>query len=96
MNSHLRLWASALLAVSALAAAEHHGQVTFNGFPVPGATVTAARGGRKFAAITDAQGFYSFADLADGAWRMEVQMFGFANVQRDVAGAPMRPLPNGN
>ena len=38
------LWYASLawLAVSGLAAAEHHGQVNFNGLPVPGATVTAA------------------------------------------------------
>ena len=32
----------ALLALTPLLASEHHGAVTFNGVPVPGATVTAS------------------------------------------------------
>lgn len=74
--------------VSALAASEQRGQVTFSGFPVPGATITAAQDGKKFAAITDRQGFYSFPDLTDGIWIIEVDMFGFAKAQQSVTIAP--------
>jgi len=74
------LWYAALagLALSSLAAAEHHGQVSFNGLPVPGVTVTATAGDKKFVAVTDQQGAYWFAELADvvgeakkkaGRWR---------------------------
>jgi hypothetical protein len=81
----------ACLAVSPLAASEHRGQVTFNGLPLPGATVTAARGGSQFTASTDSQGIYSFPGLADATWRFEVTMFGFAPAARDLAVAPGAP-----
>jgi len=45
---------------------EHHGQVMFAGFPVPGATVTAEQGDKKFIAITDQKGVYSFPEVAEG------------------------------
>ena len=47
-------------------ASEYHGEVVFGGEPLPGATVTATQGEKKVAAVTDASGVYSFADLADG------------------------------
>jgi hypothetical protein len=55
-------------------ASEYHGQVTFGGVPVPGATITATEGSQKFVAISDQQGSYSFADLPDGTWKIEVEM----------------------
>jgi hypothetical protein len=71
--------------IQALSAAEHHGQVTFGGLPVPGATVTATRGEQKFTAITDAQGAYLFADLADGNWTFQIEMLCFAPIRQVVA-----------
>ena len=57
-----------LLAASGVAAAsDFQGVVSFGGVPVPGATVTVTVGGKKFVAVTDRQGFYSFPGLADGA-----------------------------
>jgi outer membrane receptor protein involved in Fe transport len=79
------------LAASTLAASEHRGQVLFNGIPVPGAAVTATRDAAKHTAVTDAQGFYSFPDLADATWRFEVTMFGFAPAARDIDVAPAAP-----
>src|SRR6185437_16790707 len=67
------------------AASEYHGQVTFGGLPVPGATVTATHADQKYSTITDQQGFYSFGDLPDGTWNIEIQMTGFATAQQDVA-----------
>ena len=89
------LWYAALawLAVSGLAAAEHHGQVNFNGLPVPGATVTAAAGDKKFVAVTDQQGAYSFPDLADGVWTIQVEMLCFTTLKQEVAVAPDAPSP---
>ena len=81
----------ACLVASVLAAAEHHGQVTFNGLPVPGATITATRDSKKSVAISDQQGFYSFADLADGSWSIEVDMFGFATMRQDITVEPNAP-----
>ena len=81
----------AYLAVSALAAANYHGMVTFNGLPVPGATVTASREGKKFSAITDVRGVYSFPELAKGTWNIEVAMFGFAKSAQEVNVGPDAP-----
>jgi len=79
------LAAFACLAVCALAASEYRGQVTFGGLPVPGATVTATLGDKKFVAITDLQGLYSFPDLTDGKWTIEIQMLGFETVKDTAA-----------
>jgi hypothetical protein len=84
----LSVWIMALALllpdVSALAATEHHGQVTFGGLPVPGATVTATQGDKSLTAITDAQGVYTFPDLPDGVWAMRVEMLGFATQTQDI------------
>jgi hypothetical protein len=72
-------------------ASEYHGQVTFGGLPVPGATITATQGGRKFVAISDQQGSYSFLDLPDGAWKIEVEMQCFSTIEQTVAIAPHAP-----
>ena len=71
--------------------AEHHGQVTFGGLPVPGATVTAARDSKQLVTTTDFQGFYSFSDLAEGKWTIEVRMTGFSTVRQEVTIAPNAP-----
>ena len=87
--NYLRLCAILCFAALPLAASEHHGQVSFNGLPVPGVEVTATRDGRTLVAITDQQGLYSFPDLADGTWTMEAAMLGFASVkQQDIGVAP--------
>jgi hypothetical protein len=86
-----RLCGLGLLAVTALVASEHRGEVTFNGLPVPGATVTAARAGKTFTAVTDSQGLYSLAGLEDGVWIIEVEMFGFQKTKQEVAVAPEAP-----
>jgi hypothetical protein len=74
-----------------LSAAEHHGVVKFGGLPVPGATVTATRDGKTVTAITDEQGNYSFADLQDGAWTLQVQMPAFAPERREISVAAQAP-----
>src|SRR5215469_15668617 len=77
-----------------LKAAEHHGQVKFGGLPVPGATVTASQGDKKLVAVTDADGSYSFPDLPDGAWTLEVQMQGFGSAKRDMNLAAGSSIPD--
>lgn len=72
------------LGVSISVAAEYRGQVTFNGFPVPGATVTATQNGKTLTAITDADGLYVFPDLADGACSVSIKMTGFAAIEQEV------------
>ena len=64
--------------------AEHRGIVEFGGLPVPGATVTATRGGQKFVAITDERGMYAFTALTDGAWTIHIEMRCFAPITQDV------------
>ncbi len=66
-------------------AAQHRGQVSFAGVPVPGAKVTATQGDQKLTAVTDVDGVYTFPDLADGTWSMQVEMRGFTTVKNDVA-----------
>ncbi|HWB86460.1 MAG TPA: carboxypeptidase regulatory-like domain-containing protein [Bryobacteraceae bacterium] len=86
-------WVLAWLAVFTLAAAEHHGRVEFGGLPVPGASVTATRGDLKVTAVTDADGRYSFLDLQDGLWTIDVAMQCFAPLHREVQVAPNAPSP---
>src|SRR5580704_7331901 len=90
-RAFLRSIAAAWLVVVNLVASEQHGVVTFGGLPVPGASITATQGEKKLTAVTDSQGAYSFADLADGSWNIEVEMLCFATIKQDVtvaAGAP--------
>lgn len=82
----------ACLMVSRIAmASEYHGRVTFGGLPVPGATVTATQGSQKIVVVSDQQGLYSFADLADGAWKIEVEMQCFSPMEQTVTVASNMP-----
>jgi hypothetical protein len=96
IDNYLRLFcAIAWLATSSVvAASEYRGQVTFGGLPLPGATVTATQGSKESTTITDRQGLYSFSDLKDGTWTMEVKMTGFSTIKQDVVIAPNTPATN--
>ncbi len=72
MTKAVRLCVLGWLAVAMLAASEHRGVVKFGGLALPGATVTATQGDKKFTAVTDLDGAYAFRDLADGNWNIEV------------------------
>ena len=87
---------AAWIAVAGLLAAEHHGTVKSGGLPVPGASVTAIKGDKKLYTTTDENGRYSFADLADGTWTIEVEMLGFAKVSNEVGVAFDAPAPEWN
>ncbi len=82
------LWLALLFAVGSVGAAEHHGQVVFNGFGVPGAVITVSKGDEKHVTITDAQGGYSFSELPDGIWNIEVDMQAFSLLRREVTVGP--------
>jgi hypothetical protein len=83
------LCALLLLCASCLArASEYRGQVTFGGFPVPGATVTATQGTKKVSVVSDQGGDYAFDDLADGPWKIEIEMQLFAKLDAEVTVAP--------
>jgi hypothetical protein len=72
-------------------ASEYHGRVTFGGLPLPGATITATQGSHKIIAVSDQQGSYSFADLADGTWKIEIGMQCFSTIEQTVTIAPDVP-----
>src|SRR5258708_7316869 len=86
-----------LLAVSitvSLVASEQRGLVKFGGLPLPGATVTATQGDKKLIAVTDQRGIYTFKDLPDGAWTLQVEMLCFATIKQDLtvnANVPFSP-----
>src|SRR5262249_14894928 len=69
----------------------HHGQGRFGGPPVPGAAVTVTRGEQRFATITDQEGAYSFAELAEGVWTVRVEMQCFAPIEQEVEVAADAP-----
>ena len=88
IKGFLRSLVAVGLVVVSLVASEQHGQVTFGGLPVPGATVTAIQGEKKVTSVTDQQGVYSFPDLADGVWTIQVEMLGFATVKDETTIGP--------
>ncbi len=78
------LVAACLLAPRAGMASEYHGLVTFGGVPVPGATVTATQGDKKVSVVSDSQGSYFFENLADGTWKISVEMRFFKTIEQEV------------
>ena len=92
----IRRWAAILLIALAhqllLAAGDQSGQVTFNGLPVPGATVVATQGEKQIVVATDADGGYRVRGLSDGPYLLRVEMFGFAPLTRELQAAdPSEP-----
>jgi hypothetical protein len=87
---------AAWIAVVALFASEHHGTVKSGGLPVPGATVVATQGDQRHVTTTDENGRYSFADLKDGVWKIEVEMLGFAKLSNEIGIAYDAPAPEWN
>src|SRR5258706_1650314 len=80
-------------AVAGLVAAEHHGTVKSAGLPLPGVTVTAVQGDKKHVTTSDENGRYSFPDLADGVWTLQIEMEGFVTVAKEVGIAYDAPSP---
>ena len=93
LTPYFRRFVVAWIAVTALVAAEHHGVIKSGGFPIPGATVTATMGDKKLVTTSDDNGVYSFDDLPEGVWTIDVEMLGFGKVSREVAVAPEAPSP---
>lgn len=74
-------------------AAEYHGTVLCKGLPFPGAVVTAAQNKQKLVTTTDAKGVFSFPNLPDGVWNIEVAVFGFQKlVQPVVVSSEAKPI----
>jgi hypothetical protein len=78
----------ACVLAGAMAAGELAGRVTFRGLAIPGAKVTAVRANTSVSVVTAGDGSYSFGEVADGTWRVEVETFGFERAARDVAVSP--------
>ncbi|MGQ9633511.1 MAG: TonB-dependent receptor domain-containing protein [Bryobacteraceae bacterium] len=82
------IWCSglivALAAAWAMFAVQHEGVVTSGGIPLPGATVTATQGDKRLITTTDDHGAYSFSNLGEGTWTIEVEMFGFQGMKREI------------
>src|SRR4051812_44933656 len=93
MAKYLRIALMAAAMALPVAAVQHQGQVKFGGLPLPGATVTATMGDQKKVAVSDQQGVYTFADLADGTWNFQIEMLCFATIKAEVAAAPSAPSP---
>ncbi len=83
----------ALVITSVTVAADDHGFVTFNGLPVPGATITAIQGDKKIVVSSDSDGRYDISGLGDGMYTLRVEMLGFAAVTRDVRAGDESPAP---
>jgi hypothetical protein len=90
----MRLILTALLAAAGLFAAQHQGTVTFGGLPVPGATVIASQAASQDSrkvAVTGPDGAYTFPELADGQWTIQVEMLCFTTLRRDMTVGPGAP-----
>jgi outer membrane receptor protein involved in Fe transport len=74
-----------------LPAAEFHGTIRSAGLPVPGVTITAAQGDQHLSTSTDEHGVFSFDNLADGDWKIDVEMLGFEKISREIAIIPGAP-----
>jgi hypothetical protein len=55
--------------------------------------VTATQGTKQLVTTTDDRGRYSFPNLADGVWTIQVEMLGFESAKRDIGVAPDAPSP---
>ena len=69
---------------SLFAAGDQQGLVTFNGLPVPGATIIATQSDKKIVVASDADGRYRLTGLGDGPYAVRVEMLGFAALTRDL------------
>jgi trimeric autotransporter adhesin len=85
------LTAAGLAVAGFLLASQHQGVVKSGPLAIPGATVVATQGDKKLITTTDGNGAYSFADIPDGAWTVQVDMLGFEQGKRAIEVAPGTP-----
>ena len=72
-------------------ASEYHGQITFRGWPVPGATVTVIDGTNAVSTVSDQGGLFTFADLPDGSAKIKIEMQCFRTIEADLTITPHSP-----
>ena len=65
IGKYIRLFCiiACLSGASLAAASQYHGQITFHGWPVPGATVTVTQGAKSVTTVSDQGGLFTFTDL---------------------------------
>jgi hypothetical protein len=86
------LFALAVLALPRRAAAsEYHGQVTFHGWPVPGATIKLTQGTTTFSTVSDQGGLFTFSDLQEEPAKIVIEMQGFSAIAAEVTITPNTP-----
>ena len=73
---------------SLAAASQYHGQITFHGWPVPGATVTVTQGTKSVSTVSDQGGLYTFPDLTDGSAKIKIEMQCFSTIEAEVTITP--------
>jgi hypothetical protein len=93
MKISMRHIVIALVAMLPLIGAEYHGTVKFNNLPMPGTIVTATQGDKKLSAVTAENGAFSFSDLSDGTWILEVEAAVFQPIKQDVVSGGGLPSP---
>jgi hypothetical protein len=71
-----------------VAASDYQGHVAFAGVPIPGAAVSATLGETTVRTITDRDGIYRFSGLADGVWKVRIELVGFETLTFDVTIPP--------
>ena len=78
------LLACAALLLGSVALHAQSGFVRSGNQPIPGATLTATQGEKKFVTVTDGDGHYTFPPLSEGNWTVAVEMFGFTPLKQEV------------
>jgi hypothetical protein len=53
--------------------------------PVPGASVTLIQGSTELSTVTDSQGLYEFPKIAEGNWKITIELRGFVPLNGNVA-----------
>ncbi len=69
---------------AATSATELTGRVTSQGLPIPGAGVTLIAGDMTYRTVTHEDGFFTFSNVPEGTALLQVEMFGFEPVRRQV------------
>ena len=73
------------------AASEYRGRVSFNGIPVAGAIITMTQDGHVRNAVSDVEGYYTFPNIADGMWDIDIEMSCFVPVKQSVTISDITP-----
>ena len=93
ISVYVSLVVLSLAHASLFAAGDQHGIVTFNGLPVPGATIIATQSDKTLVIVSDVEGRYRLTGLGDGPYHVRVEMLGFAALTRELLTDEPPPAP---